>query len=174
MSRRASLSKRLELFFEGFLWNFRLVALVPVVFGVLGTLLLFWSGSQEVLKGMWEMLAPKPEYTQVLGSVIGGIDLYLIGIVLMLFSFGIYELFISEIDFRLLTGRDWPSLEVRSLEELKEKLLKSTVLVLIVSFFKQVIEEEPSSYLECLALAGSILLLSLSGYLLRAGKAGDH
>ena len=53
MSRRASLSKRLELFFEGFLWNFRLVALVPVVFGVLGTLLLFWSGSQEVLKGMW-------------------------------------------------------------------------------------------------------------------------
>jgi hypothetical protein len=48
------------------------------------------------------------------------------------------------------------------------------VLVLIVSFFKQVIEEEPSSYLECLALAGSILLLSLSGYLLRAGKASDH
>ena len=120
------------------------------------------------------MLAPKPEYTHVLGNVIGGIDLYLIGIVLMLFSFGIYELFISEIDFRLITGRDWPSLEVRSLEELKEKLLKSTVLVLIVSFFKQVIEEEPSSYLECLALAGSILLLSLSGYLLRAGKASDH
>ncbi|MEL6501874.1 MAG: YqhA family protein [Cyanobacteria bacterium J06623_1] len=32
--------------------------------------------------------------------IIGGVDYYLIGIVLLIFAFGIYELFISEIEIK--------------------------------------------------------------------------
>ena len=35
----------------------------------------------------------------LLFTIISSIDLFLIGIVLLIFGFGVYELFISEIDF---------------------------------------------------------------------------
>ena len=37
-------------------------------------------------------------HSHILAHVITAVDLYLIGVVLLIFSFGIYELFISKID----------------------------------------------------------------------------
>ena len=38
--------------------------------------------------------------TLLIGKVVGGIDYYLIGIALLIFGYGIYELIISDIDVR--------------------------------------------------------------------------
>ena len=105
--------------------------------------------------------------SKIMSGIIGGIDLYLIGIVLMIFSFGIYELFISKIDVARETD-ELQILEVRSLDQLKDKILKLIVVVLVVSFFKRVMAMNVTSVTELLYLAIAILLISASGYLLRS------
>ena len=72
----------------------------------------------------------------MLYKMISAVDLYLIGIVLLIFGFGIYELFISKIDI----AREDLSvtiLEIENLDELKNKIIKVIVMVLIVSFLKE-------------------------------------
>ncbi len=102
-----------------------------------------------------------------MSGIISGIDMYLIGIVLMLFIFGIYELFISKLDIGRQTNQDIQILEIKSLDQLKDKLLKVIVMVLVVSFFKQVMQIHIGTALDLLYLAISILLIAASSYLLR-------
>ena len=59
----------------------------------------------------------------LLFKIISSIDLFLIGIVLLIFGFGVYELFISEIDFAKGKFAD-STLKIKSLDQLKNKLLK--------------------------------------------------
>jgi uncharacterized membrane protein YqhA len=110
---------------------------------------------------------------KLLGGVVTGIDLYLIGIALLIFGYGVYELLISPIDHaRQGSGRMRSGLlEISSLDQLKEKLVKVLVVALIVSAFKAMltlpINDGPTLALFCLA----VLLLALSGYLVANNPA---
>ncbi|BAY22097.1 hypothetical protein NIES2100_18600 [Calothrix sp. NIES-2100] len=161
--------QKLEHFVETTLWTVRFLAIVPVLFGVFSVLGLFILGSAEIISGLSGYLHFKHEETakSILSGIIGGIDMYLIGIVLMIFSFGIYELFISKIDIGR-QNEEIQILEIKSLDQLKDKVLKVIVMVLVVGFFKKVLEMPISTTLDLLYLAISILLIAASSYLLRS------
>ena len=75
--------------------------LLAVVFGAISAMLLFVAGSSEIVSSVFHSVTLSPfeiDYTTMVSGIIGGIDLYLIGMVLLIFSFGIYELAISKID----------------------------------------------------------------------------
>ena len=61
--------------------------------------------------------------TLLIGKVVGGIDYYLIGIALLIFGYGIYELVISDIDPRQQEASDVRRnlLNIESLDGLKQK-----------------------------------------------------
>ena len=110
---------------------------------------------------------------QLLVGVIEGIDLYLIAVVLMIFGFGIYELFISKIDIAR-QNLDITILEIENLDELKQKIIKVIIMVLIVTFFERILQlgsqfEDP---IHMLYFAISILALSIGIYLVR--KEDSH
>jgi uncharacterized protein (TIGR00645 family) len=161
--------EKLEHIVETSLWTVRFLAIVPVIFGIVSVLLLFILGSLEIAMviGEYKNIFVGNKISPIMSGVIGGIDLYLIGIVLMIFSFGVYELFISKIDVAR-ESDELQILEVRSLDQLKDKILKVIVVVLVVSFFKRVMAIEVSSVTELMYLALGILLVSASGYLLRS------
>ena len=75
----------------------------------------------------------------LLFKIISSIDLFLIGIVLLIFGFGVYELFISEIDFAKNKFAD-STLKINNLDQLKNKILKVIIIVLIVKFFEKVLK----------------------------------
>lgn len=166
--------ERLEHIVETSLWTVRFLAIIPVFFGLVSVVALFLLGSLEIVYGLGEYLnlfygktTADESVAKIMGDIIGGIDLYLIGIFLMIFSFGIYELFISKIDI----GRENDELqilEIKSLDQLKDKVLKVIVMVLVVSFFKRVIEMHITTSADILYLSISILLVSASSYLLRS------
>ncbi len=184
------LQRRIENIVESCLWNVRFFTFIPVLFGVISVITLFLLGSYEIVHGLMAVLSSPAHAGEVvkeaaqqvhkvkdpvklaLAGIIGGIDLYLIGIVLLIFSFGVYELFISKIDVARGANQDVQILEIKSLDELKDKILKVIIMVLIVSFFKEVIQMELTGYLDILYLAISILLVSASGYLMHA--SGHH
>ena len=170
--------KYIEKIFESTLWNGRLFILLAVVFSMLGAVILFIVASVDIynvaaqtFSVYYNHLHPDDFHEMVVGGIIGAVDLYLMAVVMLIFSFGLYELFISDIDQA--KGSDASKvLEIHSLDQLKDKLAKVIVMVLVVSFFQRVLHTEYSGALEMLYFAGSILALSVGLYFLH--KGGEH
>ena len=159
----------LEVVFEDFLWKSRIITLLAVIFSLVSALALFIAGSIKICYSLQHVL-PQPEqvptYDKLLSSVIGAVDLYLIGIVFLIFSFGIYELFISKID-PAKDDREINILEIKNLEDLKNRLMKVIVMALIVYFFKTVLNSQFTTPMEMIFLAGSILMVSACTFFMR-------
>ncbi|NWF66174.1 MAG: YqhA family protein [Campylobacterales bacterium] len=168
----------IESIFESILWNSRLFVLLAVVFGLIGSITLFVVASIDiygVAVNVFNVIIshshPENFHEMIVGGIIGAVDLYLIAIVLLIFAFGLYELFISDIDAAKESSCS-KILEIHSLDQLKDKLAKVIIMVLVVSFFQRVLHAELNGALDMLYLALSILALSLGLYFLH--KGGEH
>ncbi len=168
---------KIEQIFESALWSTRFFVLFAVIFSMLGGMALFIVASVDIshvvgmvfdvyIKG----LHPENFHEKIVSELIGAVDLYLIAIVLFIFGFGLYELFISKIDVAERSAAS-KILEIHSLDELKDKLAKVIIMVLIVGFFKRAMHTTYSGALDMLALAGAILGLALAFYFMHKG---DH
>lgn len=165
----------LEKFFENLLIKSRLVTLLPVIFGLVGAFLLFFIASYDIVKVLIYtfdyFVLPNSTinlHEDIVGLIIGAVDLYLMALVLFIFSFGIYELFISEIE-SFKQSKQSKVLEVHSLDELKDKLAKVIIMVLVVNFFQRVLQMKLVSIIDMSYLAGSILALCVGLYFLHKG-----
>ena len=170
--------RRFEKSFEVLIWNFRFFILAPVVFSLLSSLRLIMIGTIDIWAGLTLALDPKDPEGEItiktVAYIIGGVDYYLIGIVLLIFAFGIYELFIAEIDIKHQDNSN--ILQSESLEELKGKLVNVIVVALIVSLFKQMLSLEIEQLGDVIYMAMAILLISISQYLLHLShtKSKQH
>ena len=166
-NKKLPIFRKIELIFERAIWNFRVFILVPVIFSLLSALRLIVIGTVDIWAGLVLAIDPQdPEgeiTIQIVAYIIGGVDYYLIGIVLFIFAFGIYELFISEINIK---NQDSSILQSHSLDELKGKLVNVIVVALIVSLFKQMISLDIKQLSDVIYIALAILLISISQYLL--------
>ncbi|MDP3119848.1 MAG: YqhA family protein [Sulfuricurvum sp.] len=172
--------KFLENLFENSIWSSRLIILFAVVFGLLGAILLFAIASfdifhtaQYVVHTYYIGAHPEHFHEDVVGGIIGAVDLYLIGVVMIIFSFGLYELFISDIDpAKDEYGKENQLLSVHSLDQLKDKISKVIVMVLVVGFFQKVGHTVFTGALDLLYLALSITAVAVGLYFL--SKVGHH
>ncbi|MCI0500806.1 MAG: YqhA family protein, partial [Epsilonproteobacteria bacterium] len=155
----------LEKIFEGALWQSRFVVVLAVVFGLVGSIVLFIVASMDIfgVAGYaFETIStgahPEHFHEDIVAGIIGAVDLYLIAVVMLIFSFGIYELFISKIDAADDTDEENGStiLAIHSLDQLKDKIAKVIVMVLVVSFFQKVLHTNFATPLEMLYFAFSI------------------
>ena len=162
-----------ERLWEKALWNTRYVVVLAVLFSVLAAIALFVLGSYEILHAVIEKnpltnTEFKGNHSDMLLELITAIDLYLIGVVLLIFGFGIYELFVSKIDIAR-ADESVTILEIENLDELKNKIIKVIIMVLIVSFFERILKishayDEP---IEMLYFAISVFALSLGVYFMK-------
>ncbi len=166
-----------EKIFEWLLWKSRFIVILAVIFGILGAISLFALASYNIIMVSLDTLKffsgklISDNFSYILiGKTIGAVDLYLIAIVMIIFSFGVYELFISQIEDAEKSETGSKILSIHSLDELKDKLGKVVVMVLIVSFFKRVMHMEFHSPLSMLFLALSILALAISLYLMHKSR----
>lgn len=135
--------------FETFLWNFRLVIILGVIGLLVGSTIVFLLGILEVLalavtfgkhvfSHGWHF--DTAIYNLVILTVIKTVDDFLLGIVLMIFGLGIYDLFVSRIDPAIEQTDirpDW--LVFSSLEELKGVLGKVVMMILVINFLNHVV-----------------------------------
>ena len=166
----------LEKLFESFLVKSRFVTILPVIFGLFGSFVLFFIASYDVLKIVFYTYSyffiegsSIDLHEDVVSLIIGAVDLYLMALVLFIFSFGVYELFISEIE-EFKQSKQSKVLEVHSLDQLKDKLAKVIIMVLVVNFFQRVLQMKFTDPTDMAFLAGSILALCLGLYFLHKGE----
>lgn len=166
----------LEKLFEGAIWNSRFIVLLAVIFGLLGAVILFVVASMDI----WGVAVytfdtiithahPEDFHEDIVAGIIGAVDLYLIAVVMFIFAFGLYELFISDIDQA--EGKNGSKLlAIHSIDELKDKIAKVIVMVLVVNFFQRVLHTTFATPLEMLYFALAIASLAVGLYFL--GKVG--
>lgn len=167
----------IEKLFESSLWSMRFLVMFAVIFSLISSFILFIVASTDVLSAAKLFLSHYLSgqgvshfHEIILAKIIASVDLYLIAVVLLIFSFGIYELFISHIDIAD-NNESSSILEIGSLDELKNKITKVIIMVLIVSFFQGVLSIDFKTPLEMLYLAVSIFVLSIGLYFLHKN---DH
>ena len=129
--------------FENALWSTRFIVLISVVLSIISSIILFLLGGWDIIQAIIyknPLLNNDIETNnELLFNIISSIDLFLIGIVLLIFGFGVYELFISEINFAKDKFAD-STLKINSLDQLKNKIIKVIIIVLIVKFFEKVLK----------------------------------
>ena len=100
----------------------------------------------------------------------------MIGIALLIFGYGIYELVISDLDPRLEGCKKQHTniLSVNSLQSLKNNLSNVIVVGLIVAAFKKTIGFEVNDATDLLALCGYVAMLAFSAWLIVRSHRADH
>ena len=113
--------------FEKSLWGVRYITILPVLLSIISSVALLVLGGWEIIEAI---IFYNPLFddsitnsNELLFKIISAIDLFLIGIVLLIFGFGIYELFVSEIDFANSKFNE-STLKIRDLDQLKNKIIK--------------------------------------------------
>lgn len=157
--------------FEKFLWNFRYITVLAVILSILSAFTLIVIGSWDIIEAVifYNPLfdASISSNNELLFKLISAIDLFLIGIVLLIFGFGIYELFVSEIDFANSKFTE-STLKIRDLDQLKNKIIKVIIIVLIVKFFEKVLKfsENFTTPMDILYFGLSILSICVGYHLI--------
>ena len=162
-----------EKVFESLLWNSRFVVLIAVVASLITAFAIFYLTAIDVYYTIshlasYHSLADAERAllkSQTIAHVVGSVDGFLLGAIMLIFALGLYELFISKIDVAGTKHGASNILFINSLDELKDRLAKVIVLILIVMFFEQAIFLKPTESMDLLYYALSILLVSGSLYL---------
>lgn len=168
----------MERVFENFLWKSRFIVLTAVVASLISSFILFFMATADVFSlvvksvkyAAGQHASSDPDayemfHSDVVSHVIGAVDDYLLATVLLIFALGLYELFISKIDQADEDSRySSQILLIKSLDDLKDRLAKVVLMILIVTFFKNVVHTSFEQPLNILYLGGGILLVALALY----------
>jgi len=108
-------------------------------------------------------------------EVVEVVDGYLLATIMLIFALGLYELFVSRIE--IAEGSEFASrlLLIRSLDDLKDRLTKVVLVILVVKFFEYALRLEFRTSLDLLWLALGIMLVSAAlwlSHLKSNGKTG--
>ena len=164
--------------FEDILYYSRYFAFIAVVGAILSSFILFIQGFGLIIKGLVGFFRdPYERYEALFEQLVSSVDVFLFALVLIIFGVGVYELFIANVDPEDKPADTRPTwLKISSVDDLKSSLGKVILMVLIVSFFKHVLEidAEMWSPTALLYLAIGILLIAAALYLThKSGEGGE-
>lgn len=155
--------------FEDLLYYSRYFAIASVVGAIVSSFILFIQGFGLIVRGLIGFFRdPSEKYEVLFEQLVSSVDVFLFALVLIIFGVGVYELFIANVDPEDKPAEARPAwLKISSVDDLKSSLGKVILMVLIVSFFKHVLEidTEHWSPISLLYLAIGILLIAGALYL---------
>ena len=168
----------LEKYFEKTLWSSRYMVLAAVVASLLLSLLLFVLTAVDVaslIAHAGDYLSANAETRKALkvemvAHTVGSIDGFLLATILLIFALGLYELFISDIDEAKESGQSSKVLVINSLDDLKNKLAKVILMILVVTFFEVSLAMSFTATLDLVYFSLGILMVSLALYFTAKSK----
>jgi uncharacterized membrane protein YqhA len=177
--------KFIEHFFESLLWNSRFVVVLAVVASMAAGFAVFFMATADVFylvqhvvhyaDPAMELVTRKALHDETITHIVEVVDGYLLATVMLMFSLGLYELFISDIDAAQNSEKSSKVLVIRSLDDLKARLAKVIVMILIVTLFEHALKMKMDSPVDLLNFAGSIALVGLALFLMHKGEShGEH
>lgn len=172
--------KLIETLFEEALWRSRFVVVIAVVASMIAAIAVFYITTVDV----WYLIAHILDYSNpdlsaegrklmhddTVTHVVEVVDGYLLATVMLIFALGLYELFVSDIDAAHGSRASSKILLIESLDDLKNRLAKVILMILIVKLFEHAVKMKMGSVLDLLYLGGAIALVGLALYLTHASE----
>ena len=116
------------LFMNKMLAKARYAVFIPAIASILGALLLMFQGSVAMVQTIVDVVTEGTKLKLTIVEILTAVDAILLGTVLLVIGYGLYELFIDEdLDVP-------PWLQVQDLDELKTKLIGVVVAIISVIF----------------------------------------
>lgn len=172
--------KLLEKLFEGALWNSRFMILTAVIGSLLAGVAIFYMATVDVFNLFNHALhyadpsldaeARKVLHDATVSHIVEVVDGYLLATVMLIFSLGLYELFISDIDQAHGSKASSKILVINNLDDLKSRLAKVILMIMIVTLFEEALNMKLSTPLDLVYLGASIALIALALYLTHASE----
>lgn len=170
--------------FEKVLYGSRYLSLLAAIGSIISAVFLFAEGIYIIYHGLTKHFFVnqithdgKIDYEPLFESLVSSVDVFLFALVLVIFGVGVYELFVSKIDPVERDTDNRPSwLRINSVDDLKGSLGKVILMVLIVSFFKHILELNENEWgaLTLLYLSIGIFLIAAALYLTHKSHSADH
>lgn len=166
------MKRKLEQIVETALWHYRLIIVLGIFSLLISSAVVFLLGLVEtffMIRDFFSLLfehhghISEIAYNGLIIQVITIVDDFLLGIVLLIFGLGTYDLFISRLDPAEEQDDirpDW--LVFESLDELKNVLAKVIMMIMTITFLKYVFKAEFSSSLDILYMGGGLALVGLA------------
>jgi len=158
--------------FERFIWRLRWVIVIGVLANLISAVGLVLIAGMDFLHliHLFFDAAMSDHFTleernELILVVIELVDGFLMAGVLFIFGFGLYELFISELDIGKEDETKGKILNITSIDGLKSKLGNLIVMILVVKFFYFSVNLEIKDIQSLLYFAISVALVSLALYL---------
>ncbi|ADE10982.1 YqhA family protein [Sideroxydans lithotrophicus] len=175
--------KFIESLLEGSLWNSRFVIFLAVLGSLFASFAIFYMATVDVVVLLQHMVhyadaemtdtARKVLHDSTVSHIVEVVDGYLLAVVLLIFSLGLYELFISDIDQAHGSRASSKILVINSLDDLKSRLAKVILMIMIVTLFEEAINMHVTQPIDLIYMGGSIALIALALYWSHAAE-GRH
>lgn len=150
----------------------RMLMLVAAIGALVGSLVVYGAGARYLGQAVG-LLQPDHGSEKVLAVVLvlEAMDSFLFGIVLTLFAYGIAFGFVFQVPEHLQASLpEW--IRFSGIGQLKQTLAEVVLVILIVSFAKQVVETDEALQFTDLVLPLSILSIAAALALLKVGSGG--
>lgn len=134
----------------------RFAVVVPAIASIIGALLLMAQGSISMVTVVIEAISDGSSLKESIVDVLTAIDAILLGTVLLVIGYGLYELFIdAEIEVPL-----W--LRVNNLDDLKSKLIGVVVAIIAVVFVGVFVDSNRSADVISYGVGAGALVVGLA------------
>jgi len=173
----------LEQVFETILWAGRWSVLLAVIGGILTSFVMFFIASFDVyylgtliLQHMEasDAVTRATLRSDIIGHAVEVIDGFLLAIVLLIFSYGIFELYVSKIVQAYGTSTAQHLLKINSLDDLKARLGKVILMILIVKFFEVAISMNFETMKDLMLFSIAIILIGTTLFMNQAVEYVVH
>ena len=172
--------KFFENLFEGALWNSRFVILTAVVGSLLAGFAIFYMATVDVFILFQHAMhyadaslteeARKALHDSTVSHIVEVVDGYLLATVMLIFSLGLYELFISDINQAHGSKASSKILVISNLDDLKSRLAKVILMIMIVTLFEEALNMHITQPIDLVYFGASIALIALALYWTHAAE----
>jgi uncharacterized membrane protein YqhA len=142
----------------------RYAVIVPALAAIIGALLLMAQGSIEMIVVAIDAVTEGASLKETIVEVLTAVDAILLGTVLLVIGYGLYELFIdAEIDVP-----EW--LRVENLDDLKSKLIGVVVAIIAVVFVGVFVDSNRAGDVISYGVGAGALVVGLAIFAWATGK----
>ena len=134
----------------------RYIAIIPAIAAILGAILLMVQGSVAMMQVIIDVISDGTKLKLTIVEVLTAVDAILLGTVLLVIGYGLYELFIDE-DLEVPV---W--LQVHDLDDLKSKLIGVVVAIISVIFVGVYVDANRASDVISYGVGAGALVVGLA------------
>lgn len=142
----------------------RYAVVIPSIASIIGALLLMGQGSIEVVMVVIDAVMNQAYLKDTIVDVLTAVDAILLGTVLLVIGYGLYELFVD-------TRIEVPTwLQVRNLDDLKSKLIGVVVAIIAVVFVGVLVDANRAADVVSYGVGAGALVAGLALFALATRK----